>query len=55
MKGLAWYSAIVVGWSIVSLVIEILSGTAADVAINLWAIVLFVPVEIYLIKSLKQV
>lgn len=54
MKALAWYSAIIVTFSSVSLGIGVMSGQSLDVATDLWAIALYVPVLVFAILWLVR-
>lgn len=53
MRGLAWYSGIVVLWSLVGLLIQVITE-ASDLATNLWAIALYVPVLVFFVGYLKR-
>jgi hypothetical protein len=52
MKGLAWYSGIVVVYSVVSCGIEALQGMS--MSINLWAVVIYAPVIVFFVNYLRK-
>ena len=49
MKFLTWYSMVIVGMSIAGLLIDTLTVPGVDAATNLWGIILYVPILVFLI------
>jgi len=54
MKGLAWYSIIIVSFSILSLIIDVMAGTSTDVSVDLWGAALYIPIFLYLALKIKE-
>lgn len=54
MKGLTWYSVIVVAVSIIGLLIDVVAGNSTDVSIDLWGIFLYIPVFITLVLYIRK-
>jgi len=52
MRGLAIYSAVILGISFITMFIEILQG--CEIAVNVWGIVLYVPIAMLIVKVIKE-
>jgi hypothetical protein len=51
MKILGWYSKIIIVWTMISFLYEIMVTRGAGVEIAFWAFMMFAPVSIYIVKT----
>ena len=51
MKALGWYSKIVIMWMQIGLLYEIAITRGSDVETAFWAIIVFIPIMIYIVKT----
>jgi len=54
MKVLHWYSLVWISLGVLSISIDLLSGKSGDVAADLWAVALTIPVLVFLGRLFKK-
>ena len=54
MKGLAWYSVVILVWACLALFVSLATGASADPATDIWAIFLNVPMVVFFVLFLKK-